>query len=319
MSSSEVDVQVNPLPGNGQLASVTSTYQIPPVPPGFVPRGPRHVPVAQTPEPLVLSVLKKRWWLLLICAIAAGLGAYAISEKFGSQAVKVEGSLTYKGLPGIRANGSFTPPPVETYAALLTEPNFLQRVTDKLGLAISAPELEQMLLVEPNGRFRSINVSLQWGEDAEEAQKVLDEILDAFIERSAEWRNELVSDHLKHVERLLLGSNARVEDAAHRLRTFQQKMGLTDHTLSQLPTTLSAAQGALETAELAKSGIEVQLKTLGELRKQQLLELNNKVLETKRNRMKGAAALYSPGHKQWKRIQEVLKELDAAAPKAVET
>lgn len=320
MSSGDVDVQVNPLPGNGQLASVTSTYQIPPVPPGFVPRGQRpYAAVNQPTEPLVLSVLKKRWWLLLLCGIAAGLGAFAIAQKLGKESVKVEGSLTYKGLPGLRSNGAFTPLAVETYSELLTEPEFLQRVTDKLGLPISAQELAQLIEREANGRFRTIGVTLQWGEDREEAVKVLDEILDAFIERAAEWRNELVQDHKKHVERLLLGSTARVEDAAQRLRAFQQKMGLTDHTLSQLPNTLNAAQAALETAELNKQGFEVQLKTLAERRKQQLTELNNKVLETKRNRMKGAAALYSPGHKQWKRIQEVLKELDAAAPKAAET
>jgi len=320
MSSSEVDVQASSTPGNGQLATVTTSYQVPPVPPPFVPKGTRpFVPPTPTPEPLVLAVLKKRWWLLLICAAAAGLGAYGVAERFGTQSVKVEGTLAYKGLPGVGNSRIFTPPAVETYAVLMDEPTFLGGVGDKLGLDISPLMLEQALDVEASGKLKAITATLQWGEDQVEAQRVLDEILDAFIDHAADWRTELVGDHIKHVERLLLASNARVEDAAKRLRVFQQKMGLNDHVFSQLPATLTAAQTALETAELTKNGLEVQLKTLAELRKNQSREVNAKALEFKRTRLKSAAARYTEGHKEWKKIQDVLKNLDALEPKVGET
>jgi hypothetical protein len=115
MSSGDVETQTSSIPGNGQLATVTSTYQVPPVSPGFVPRGSRpHLTPAPTPEPLVISVVKKRWWLLLLCALAAGVGAFALSEKFGTKVVKVEGSLIYKEIPGTGTFKVFTPT-VETF------------------------------------------------------------------------------------------------------------------------------------------------------------------------------------------------------------
>jgi hypothetical protein len=129
----------------------------------------------------------------------------------------------------------------------------------------------------------------------------------------------MLGDNVQHIERMLLASGARVDDAAKRLREFQQKSGLGDQVLSQMPATVITAQSALEAAELTQSGLEVQLKTIAELKKTETLELNEKRLELKRNRLKSAQALYANGHKQWKRIQEILLELDGIAAKVSET
>ncbi len=318
MSSSEVEAKVTTpsTPGNGQLATVTTTYQVPPPGAGFVPRSARpHLTPAPTPEPILLAVLRKRWWLLLICAAVAAAGSFVVAERFGKTFVKSKGNVTYTSLPGAGNFKVFTPPAVETYALLMTQPEFLKKVVDEHGLEMSPAALEQSLEVEPSSKFKSITVRLEWTENEQQAVAVLNTILTMFIDQAAQFRSDILRDHISHVERLLLASSGRVDEAALRLQEFYQTSGLNGQVFAQLPTVVAAAQSSLDTAELLQSGLQEQLKTIAELKTSQLLELNNKVLDLKRNRLKAAMALYSPGHKQWKRIDEILKELDAVAPK----
>src|SRR5690348_6338581 len=111
------DIEITSVPDGSDLDSTQaegpgtalSTY--------VIPRGvPKASPLApKEKEPLVRSVLRKRWWLLLICGAVSGVVAFFVAYRYQSESAEIVGKLLYDGLPELTKTKAYNPQSVETH------------------------------------------------------------------------------------------------------------------------------------------------------------------------------------------------------------
>lgn len=268
-------------------------------------------------EPLILTTMRKRWWVLLICVGVSGFAAVTVARQYEQESAELYASLLYTGLPLPPGPKVYTPLTMETYAALLKSPSILNSVIEKRGLTISPAGLSRLIEVTAAGRAGMVDIKLQWA-DAAEGEAILNDLLEAFNNQVVDRRKQTITQHIRHVEQSVLNNKARVEQASERLRDFHRQHGYSEQDLAGLPDTVSSLQSALNTAEIGKAGLEIQLSKLTQIHESLVEEFKETLLEEMRNTFKQAAAVFAPNHRDWPRIQAIKKKLDGFAARLEE-
>lgn len=298
-----------------------------------------HLPVPVTPstfapgsphEPVFLiTVVRKRWLVLLISLIVSCLVAVGVAHRFTRQTFKSKGSLLYSGLPASAGGRVYQSPSIATHGALLASHTNLGRLIEKHGLELGPIQLERRVKVNL-GRAATIDVNFTWN-DEKQAVELLADLMEIFIEDVVRRRSETIDAHIRHMERMLLASTSKVDEAAERRRARLLSEGdsmrsnkLIERELGTLSAGVETIKTSLENAELRKIGLETEFNALtargeqldewyAEQRAKLQASYKQQLLSEVRGRYEEALKNYGPKSLARNRLQKVGQELDAIA------
>ncbi len=292
---------------SSQPGTAVSTYVAPRSVPQASPLAPKER------DPLIKSTLRKRWWLLLICmAAAAGVAAF-VAAKFQTVTYEISGKLKYNGLPEMAKTRAFAPDPVETHAELVQSPMFLQSVIEKrnLGSELDVVGLQTNLEVS-DGKSKIITLTLT-SSDLRKGIDLLNDLMEMYIQRAVEDRQARATEHLKHAEEELFRAERNEENCRKMLRSFSEKMVLSEIDQQQIPETLRQYSSTLNAAQIALTDYKSQLKEIEAARKAQLADLKKKLLDAKMAGIESHLEKYDPASEPYAQLQKFAKELRAIA------
>jgi uncharacterized protein involved in exopolysaccharide biosynthesis len=297
--------------GLGESGTALSTY--------VVPRGtPKASPLApKDREPLLKSTLRKRWWMLLLCAlVSAGVAAF-VAFRFQTQSYEIEGKLEYKGLPEMTRTKAWTPEAVETHAELLQSPTYLTTVIEKrnLGTELDVMGLQNALTVTADSRSKIITVILSW-DDLGKGIDVLNDLMRMYIDRVVEDRRLTATEHVKHAEEELFRAEANEDNCQKLVRNFNEKLGMTEFEQQQIPETLRQYTSALNAAEITVTDLKTRIKEIEATRVQQTNDLKKKILDAKISNIKSHIDRYERDSQPYVQLQRMLDELSALGEKS---
>lgn len=313
------DIEITSVPDGADLGSTPgenpgtaiSTYVAPRTIPKASPLAPKER------EPLVKSTLRKRWWLLLICAmVSAGVAAFA-AFRLKTQSFEVEGKLEYKGLPEMTRTRAWNPEGVETHAELLQSPTYLTTVIEKrnLGSELDVMGLQNALTVTPDSRSRIITLVLTW-DDLPKGVEILNDLMRMYVDRVVEDRRLTATEHVKHAEEELFRAEANEDNARKLFRNFNEKMGLTPYEQQQIPEKLKLYSAALNASEISVTGLQTRIKEFEASRVQQTNELKKKMLDAKISAVRLHIERYERDSQPYYQLAAVLEQLQALGEKA---
>ena len=267
--------------GMGEPGTALSTYVVQRSFPKTSPLAPKDR------EPLLKSTLRKRWWMLLLCALVSGGVAAFVAFRFQTQSYEIEGKLEYKGLPEMTKTNAWTPEAVETHSELLQSPTYLTTVIEKrnLGAELDVMGLQNALIVTPDSRSKIITLVLTW-DDLPKGIDVLNDLMRMYIDRVVEDRRLTASEHVKHAEEELFRAEANEDNCQKLYRNFNEKMGMTPFDQQQIPETLRQYTTALNAAQITITDLQTRIKESEMSRVLQTNELKKKILEAKISNVK---------------------------------
>ncbi|QDU89331.1 cryptic autophosphorylating protein tyrosine kinase Etk [Pirellulimonas nuda] len=287
----------------------------------------RMRPAAATPagedavqDSFVLEVIRKRWWLLALCALAGAGGAYFLAQEFGKQTAVVHGSLMYGGLPLPPGPSVYQPPSLTTYQEILFSIPSMQRICDQHGLEMPPGRLAEMFKCKVGRGSSIMELQLQWANPADGVAMVND-TMQLLIDEAARRRKAVLGEHMRHVESVQLTARSEVDQAEKRLRDARRARAelLREQGLASDPTDDFSAQrermldtqAALEQLAVSKKSLEEQLRQtdgqiLGALGRLQQAHVNARV-----QFLDGVMQRYRQGTKTWDNLNQLKNRLEA--------
>ncbi len=313
------DIEITSVPDGSEVGSVPlgdpgtaiSTYVAQRTFPKTSPLAPKER------EPLVKSTLRKRWWMLVLCALVSAAVAAFVAFRLKTQSFEIEGKMEYKGLPEMTKTRAWNPEAVETHAELLQSPTYLTTVIEKrnLGTELDVMGLQNALTVTPDSRSKIITLMLTW-DDLPKGVEVLNDLMRMYVDRVVEDRRLTAAEHVKHAEEELFRAEANEDNCRKLFRNFNEKMGMTPFDQQQIPETLKQYTSALNGTEILVTDLETRIKEIEASRVQQTNELKKKMLDAKINGVKSRIERYERDSQPYAQLHAVLEELQALAGKS---
>jgi hypothetical protein len=312
------DIEITSVPEGADVTSTgpepgtaISTYVAPRTPPKASPLAPKER------EPLIKSTLKKRWWLLGICALVALGPAYFVGQTFSTETYFIKGELEYHGLPEMTKTNAYQMEPVEAHAELIQSPAFLLTVIEKRNMAheLDVLGLTNSIDVAADGKSKMITLILS-SSDLVKGKELLDDLMEMYVQRAVEDRRNRATDHVRHAEEELFRAEANEENCRKLLRNFQEKMVGTEFDQTQLPDTLRQYTTALNQAVLAETTFKTQIQEYKVTRAAEVLDLNKKMVEAKLSGVKQHLEKYDRGSQPYTQLARAAAELEALAKTA---
>lgn len=309
------DIEITSVPEGADLGSTgtepgtaLSTYVVPRTAPKASPLAPKER------EPLIKSTLRKRWWLLAICALVALGPAYFVGRQFATESYKIKGEVEYRGLPEMTKTSAYTMEPVEAHAELIQSPAFLLTVIEKRNVAheLDVLGLTNSLDVSADGKSKMITLTLSTN-DLAKGTDLLNDLMAMYVQRAVEDRQNRAKDHVRHAEEELFRAEANEENCRKLLRNYSEKMVSTEFEQSQIPDTLRQFTTAYNTAFLAQTTFKTQIQEYNASRVAEVKELNRKMLEAKLANVKSHLDKYDAGSQPHAQLSRVAQDLEKLA------
>lgn len=309
------DIEITSVPDGADLGSTgaepgtaLSTYVVPRTPPKASPLAPKDR------EPLIKATLRKRWWLLGICALVALGPAYFVGHQFATEGYKIKGEIEYHGLPEMAKSAAYTMEPVEAHAELIQSPAFLLTVIEKRNVAheLDVLGLTNSLEVTADGKSKMITLTLSTS-DLAKGTDLLNDLMEMYVQRAVEDRRTRATDHARHAEEELFRAEANEENCRKLLRNFNEKMVSTEFEQTQIPDTLRQYTTAFNAAVLAQTTFKTQIQEYNASRITEVKELNRKMVEAKLASVKTHLEKYAEGSPPHVQLSRVAQELEALA------
>jgi Mrp family chromosome partitioning ATPase len=309
------DIEITSVPEGSDVGSTgpepgtaLSTYVAPRTTPKASPLAPKER------EPLIKSTLKKRWWLLGICAIVALGPAYFVGQTFATLGYKLKGEIEYHGLPEMAKTSAYNMEPVEAHAELIQSPAFLLTVIEKRNIAheLDVLGLTNSLDVTADSRSKMITMILS-SSDLAKGKELLDDLMEMYVQRAVEDRRGRATEHVRHAEEELFRAEANEENCRKLLRNFNEKNSGTEFEQSQIPDTLRQYTQAYNAAVLAQTTYKTQIQEYNASRVAEVKDLNRKLIEAKLANVKAHVDKYDPNSLPHTQLSRVSRELEALA------
>jgi Mrp family chromosome partitioning ATPase len=309
------DIEITSVPEGADLGSTgpepgtaLSTYVVPRSAPKASPLAPKER------EPLIKATLRKRWWLLGICALVALGPAYFVGHQFATESYHIKGEVEYHGLPEMARSAAYTMEPVEAHAELIQSPAFLLTVIEKRNVAheLDVLGLTNSLDVTADGKSKMITLTLTTN-DLSKGTDLLNDLMDMYVQRAVEDRRARATDHARHAEEELFRAEANEENCRKLLRNYNEKMVGTEFEQSQIPDTLHQYTTAFNAAVLAQTTFKTQIQEYNASRIAEVKELNRKMIEAKLSGVKSHLDKYDSGSQPYAQLSRVSGELEALA------
>ena len=275
---------------------------------------------------ILAAMLRKRWLLLLVIAIASAGIAILACLQFGRQSAEIKAALIYTGLPSSTSQSYYEPLGPATGAEMVTSTRILNQLAARRGVDLTPASLAQHIQATVGRSSSLLNLTLSW-QDADEGIALLNELMKVFIDQMAAQRKTIQQEHLQHLEMSLLQAKARVDEArnhAEALRKQQQqkldKGGLTSEQYHTALSKVANASSAVDDKTTEQTGIEQQIKVLTQMiaeadTKQQdaLKEMKQDFLHETSDIFKAVQGRYSASSPSARQISETIARISKFA------
>lgn len=128
----------------------------------------------------IIHMMVKRWWLILICAVAAGALAFVYTSFFMDPQYKSDGALyvasTRDSVEITQGTITASQKLAETYAEILQRRSFLEEISETMEGRYSVQELKSMVKVSPINETELLEVSVS-GENPYDVYQITEAIL----------------------------------------------------------------------------------------------------------------------------------------------
>jgi Mrp family chromosome partitioning ATPase len=229
-------------------------------------------PAADGPDgaAILFAVLRKRWLILLLIALACGGLAFLAAKQFGRNTASINSSMIFTGLPDSR-QVAFDPLGPATGSEMIVNVQVLDKLIKRRGLGVTPVDLADYIQSTIGRSSSLLNLTLTWNDETE-GISLLNDLMDVFIDEMAVQRKKIQRDHLQYLELTLLKTKSRVEDARQQLsalqRQQQQQLDQGGLTTEQYRSTLSNrdnTQLSIDTTKTEQAGMTQQIQKITEL------------------------------------------------------
>ena len=282
---------------------------------------PAYTAAAHTPQPddqpsLFLTILQKRWWLLgIICLLAGGL-SYFIATEFRSLNAEVSGSLIYTGLPTPPGPVVYQAPSLQTYKEVLFSTSRMQKIVDQHGLDIPPDILASLFEMKVIGRSSVMELTLGWPE-AEVGVELVNGTMQTLIDAAAEQRKAILTEHMKHVELIHLGTKRDVDEAAEQLsaarirhETLLHSNGLATERYSNVLKSVSTTNSSIDLKNVELLSIEQQLAQAEKIRQEKISLYQTELLKKRQTQLDLVIKEYAKTSTRFTELTSLKKELE---------
>jgi len=267
---------------------------------------------------LLATVVRKRWWLLILCCLVSGSLAYVIATTYGKITATSQGNLVYNGLLDPPGPKVYDAPRLKTFSQLLLSMPTMKKLLDKHGLGILPAKLRERFACQVTRDSDIMTLELRWG-DPEDAIEMVNDAMELLIDEAAERRRTLLRERMKQVELSLLETKSELANVTDRLRRMKQQRSAQDFSggqagdrytsqLAQVTTT----QTAIDSKTAEKRGIEMQLVHLEESARKYQDQMRKRLYEERMNALRILVKQYKykKGSDKMNRVEKVYRELE---------
>lgn len=281
---------------------------------------PAYTAAAHTPQPedqpsLFLTILQKRWWLLGIIGLLAGGLSYFIATEFRSLNAEVSGSLIYSGLPTPPGPVVYQAPSLQTYKEVLFSTSRMQKIVDKHGLDISPDIFASLFEMKVIGRSSVMELTLGWPE-AEVGVELVNDTMQTLIDAAAEQRQDILIEHMKHVELIHLGAKREVDEAAAQLSaarlrhdTLLHNNGLATQEYSNMLKSVSTTESTIDLKDVERLSITQQLAQAEKIRQEKISVYQTELLKKRQKQLDLVMEEYAKTSPRFAELTSLKKEL----------
>ncbi len=222
---------------------------------------------------LLLSALKRRWWLFLIIIGASGFVGYKAQEMLGEVSSLSTASLIQTGLPNAPGGGEVIKAVGPTTCAeLIKSTPMLSQLCKSRDLQISPKILSELIETKTSRGSSLLSIEMA-GKKPKECVDNLNELLAIFVEEMAQQRKRTLTNHMTHVENALLESRADVADARQQIfevQAEQQKVleegGLNSERYRSILSSVSSTQLNVDEKRVEQMGVMQQIEAIRQKR-----------------------------------------------------
>ena len=159
-----------------------------------------------------------------------------------------------------------------------------------------------------------IDVALEW-EDREAGERILNDLLENFVEEVARRRAVTLANFCRDLERSLLANQAKLEHSRDKVAMFYANNGKTDHTRAAelLISGIAMTETALDSAETSVKSLQSQLEGLKSQRAQLLAQAKQVLIEARRTKHIAKMAFHSKGSDGHTQLSTALEKLEKIA------
>ncbi|QDU56898.1 GumC domain-containing protein [Aeoliella mucimassa] len=266
--------------------------------------------------PLLITVIKRRWWAFLIAAVLAGGVAYWIAGENSKQTAHVSGSLIYTGLPMPPGPQVYHPPSLPTYKEILFSAESMQRLSQKHDLNIPPDKLASMFHMKISNGSSVMNLDLNWP-DAEKGVALVNDTMQLLIDEAAERRKSILREHMKHVEVAQLEAKRQVDETGEQLQAARRRYdeelrsgGLASERYTSVLAKMTNTQASIDAKNVEKLGMEQQIERIEESQQADVNNYKEQVLEARFAQLRTLGKAYTKDSARFKELQRIYSELE---------
>ncbi len=279
---------------------------------------------------ILLTMLRKRWLLLVVIALASVGLAVVAGLQFSSSKAEIKSALIYTGLPASSlSQNQFQPLGPATGAEMIVSARVLNQLIDRRGLGLKPATLAASIDATAGRNSSLLDLSLTWP-DPDDGVTILNELMKIFIEDMAAQRKAIQRDYLQHLDMSLLQAKAYVDDSHDRqnaLRKQQQqqldKGGQTSDQYRTLLNSIASTEAATSDKKTEQITTSQQIDALTQLitnvdKTQSEAEKSFKddLLHETSDTIKAAQARYAPSSPVAHQLHETIARISQFAKSA---
>lgn len=263
----------------------------------------------------VIDVLRKRWWVIGICAILSAILSYVAAQEFGSKSYKIRASMMYSGLPVPGGPQVYQAPTLTTYRQILFSTANMQRICDQHGIQMPTTLLAK--LFEPSISYGSsvLDLVFNW-QESEEGIAILNDTMQLLIDSAAEHRRKILQEYMRHVESAKLAAKSELDSANEQLQVAKRKRdevlgngALTSDVYSSTLDQIASTQSAIDSLELDKLSVTQQVEVNDRKLSSTLDRLRERHIQVRQESLRERSRAYAKGSDRWNKLRDVSKEL----------
>lgn len=209
-------------------------------------------------------IFRRTWlWLVVVGVISVGVGI-AATMILAKDRFVFSGTLlfneSYLGSPVYRS------PDVFSLATLMKSPQTLNKLREEFQLAVPLTLLERRILVEARHGSANVVVQLEW-ESREDAEKMLNRLMEITVERSREFRDTRLKQYIAMFTEDLGKSEHRFDQVRNEMLTLyrdEHTLDLDEH-LRSLSSSLKTLTNELAFANAKRAGTHKSLAKVREM------------------------------------------------------
>ena len=269
---------------------------------------------AESDEPLVVNVIRRRWMLLATCCLLSAIAAGLTASQFTLPKATTAGKLRYVQLPPALKEVYRAPATLE-FAEILRSFESMAELGRRTGVQMDARTLSKRFAITASRYSNIIDIELRW-RDGEQSIAMVNELMRIAGETTASNRKQTLQQYGIETEVQLEDANQRVLAMREKALELQQQRNSQLSDSGQLGAEANVLMGQIDRTEELLDGLTLkrvalnrQLTTLrsdvNELRRL----ARNELFQGRREQIETRMRLYNPNSQRYELLRRVSQQL----------